>query len=273
MGHTEYFISTGKENKFFTLWYSQTYMTTYGQRDILYFVQNLSIDYKTAIEKAKEIANGAELCVEVGENHPLNKRGLKASKEVFDGKTLTWGRKFNGMDIEDVLDDEFGIKYIALGYGFPSKPRQCDLDCLAYTSNHPRVKKYIDRITKIEDDRKKLTKRLISEIKESSYVGEIGEKIERTVLVTKFFNVESFYGTSTCFKMVDDENNRFCVFTNSNKFFSVGKDAFENNKSITVSGIVKKHEERDENFKIENDTIVVDNVRQTLLTRIKAVGN
>lgn len=263
----QFHISLGGEHKIFTLWYHYKIDNGFIYRDVYQYVQNLSIDPDEAYAKAKKIAGNRNVVWDVDEDKSiLNERGIRASNKIFDGHTLTWGRKFYGQKISDIIKDDFGLKYIALGYGFPvpKKTRQCDLDCLAYTSKLPEVVKYLKDL---EDDKKrkeKLANFLIDTLKESEHIGTVGESIDVDVTVKSAFWVDGFYGSTFLIRMMDNENNSISCFTTSKSFTDL-----KQNDSLRISGIVKKHDVRDEEIKTEDGCVIVPNVKSTLITRIK----
>jgi len=278
-------ISLGGEHKIFTLWHHYTISNDVLHRDIWQYIQNLAIDPDEAYDKAKKIAGDGTVVWDVDEDRSiLNKMGIRSSNKVFDGMTLTWGLKFNGQNISDILNDDFGLKYIALGYGFPARPRQCDLDCLAHTSNLPEVKGYLKDL---EDEKKRkeiFAKMQIDTLKESVHVGTVDESLDIDVTVTGAYWIDGYYGSTFLIKMVDDENNRLSCFTTSKAFtgsephiFSNGghpyrSDQVKSNDRLKISGIVKKHETRDERIKTEDTYVEVKDVKTTLITRIKKRG-
>jgi len=261
----KFHISLGGEHKIFTLWYHYKIDNGFINRDVWQYVQNLSIDPDEAYAKAKKIAGNENVVWDVDEDRGiLNKMGIKASNKTFDGATLTWGKKFHGQKISDIINDEFGIKYISLSYGFPTNPRQCDLDCLAYTSKLPEVVKYLKELEDEKKRKNELSKLLIDTLKESDHVGIVGDSLDVDVIVKSAFWVDGFYGSTFLIRMIDNENNSINCFTTSKSFTDVKQD-----DNLKIYGIVKKHDIRDEEMKTEDGYINVSNVKSTLITRIK----
>ena len=265
-----YHISLGGEHKIFTLWRHHIIDNDFMYRDIWQYVQNLSIDPDEAYTKAKKIAGDKIVVWDVDEDKGiLNKMGMRASNKTFDGQTLTWGRKFYGQKISDIIKDDFGLKYIALGYGFPvpNRARQCDLDCIAYTSKLPEVVKYLKELEDEKKRKNELTNLLIDTLKQSDHIGTVGESVDIDVTVKSAFWADGYYGRTFLIRMIDDENNSISCFTTSKSFTDV-----KQNDILKISGIVKKHDIRDEEIKTGDGFVNVPDVKSTLITRIKKGG-
>jgi len=268
-----FYISLGGEHKIYTFWQQTIIDLPDFYKDIWTFWQNLAIDPDEAYKKAKKLANGKPVIWDVDGDSLLNKYGIRASNKKFDGETLTWGKKFLNQKIADIVKDSFGIKYLAFNYGFPQRARQCDLDCLAYTSNLPEVKQYLQDLENEEKRKENLAKMLIDNLKESEHIGEINETLETDVTVTGAFWIEGYYGSTFLIKMIDEENNRLSCFTTSKAFIGNSfDDQVKANDRLKISGIVKRHEIRDERIKTENTYVNVEDVKTTLITRIKKGG-
>ena len=91
---------------------------------------------------------------------------------------------------------------------------------------------------------------LMYEPSNSEYVGEIGERIEEVLTVTKAFTFDGYYGTSTMHIMENADGNVF-VWTTASKSFPEGK-------VMTLRGTIKDHRE-------------YKGTKQTILTRCKEV--
>ena len=265
----KYHISLGGEHKIFTLWYHYVIDNGYTYRDVYRYVQNLAIDPDEAYKKAKKIAGNQLVVWDVDEDKSiLNKnRGIKYSNKQFDGITLTWGLKFNGQKISDIVNDEFGIKYLAFGYGFPNKPRQCDLDCLAYTSNHPKVIKYLNDLEDSKKKKEELNNYLIDTLKASEHIGVVGDSINIDVTIVDAKWINGYYGSTFLIKMIDNECNSITCFTTSKSFTDL-----KVHDELEITGIIKKHDIRDEKIYMEEENVTIPNVKSTLITRIKKVG-
>jgi|LUMT01.1.fsa_nt_gb hypothetical protein len=262
----KFHISLGGEHKIFTLWYHYVIDNGYIYKDVWQYVQNLSIDPEEAYAKAKKIAGNVNVVWDVDEDKGiLNKMGIRASNKTFDGTTLTWGKKFYGQKISDIIKDEFGIKYISLSYGFPTNPRQCDLDCLAYTSKLPEVAKYLKDLEDEKKRKNELANLLVGTLKESDHIGTVGESIDLDVTVKSAFWVDGYYGSTFLIRMMDNENNSISCFTTSKSFTDV-----KQNDTLKISGVVKKHDIRNVEVKVEDGRVNVPDVKSTLITRIKS---
>ena len=91
---------------------------------------------------------------------------------------------------------------------------------------------------------------LMYEPSSSEFIGEIGDRIELTLTVTKAITLESYYGTSIMHIMEDDTKNVF-VWTTKAKNFPEGK-------VVTLRGTIKDHKE-------------YKGIKQTILTRCKEI--
>ena len=269
---SKYIISLGGQHKIFTLWYHYVIDQPDFFRENFYYMQNLAIDPDEAQKKADKIADGELVIWDVDGDYALNSYGIRASNEVFDGVSITYGKKFRGQKIEDVLDDEFGLQYVALKYGFPSKPRQCDLECMAYCISHPKVKKYFADLKKLEKKYDNFVNTIKQDIQMSDHIGTIGETIELDVTITDAFWVETRFGSSKCIKMIDSESNQICVFTNAGAFTDYDKACHPMDK-MRIRAQVKRHDVRDHklkaNYNGKPQYLTIEDVNSTLVTRIK----
>ena len=85
---------------------------------------------------------------------------------------------------------------------------------------------------------------LMYEPSNSLFVGEIGDRIEETLTVTKAITLNGYYGTSTMHIMEDAEGNVF-VWTTAAKFIPEGK-------TVVLRGTIKDHK----TYKGTNQTIL-----------------
>ena len=65
--------------------------------------------------------------------------------------------------------------------------------------------------------------------------------------------------------MMDNENNSISCFTTSKSFTDV-----KQNDTLKISGVVKKHDIRNVEVKVEDGRVNVPDVKSTLITRIKS---
>lgn len=85
----------------------------------------------------------------------------------------------------------------------------------------------------------------------SEYVGEIGDRIEETLTVTKAVTLESYYGTSIMHIMEDAIGNVFVWITKAKNY--------PEGKVVTLRGTIKDHKE-------------YKGTKQTILTRCKEMS-
>ena len=109
-----------------------------------------------------------------------------------------------------------------------------------------------DRL-KSDDEIKKVMDGIFYPAEDSSseYVGEIGERLEITVTVTKALTLDGYYGQSIMHIMEDGDENVY-IWTTSSKSIPEGK-------VVTLRGTVKDHRE-------------YRGVKQTILTRCKEMS-
>lgn len=86
----------------------------------------------------------------------------------------------------------------------------------------------------------------------SEYQGEIGDRIEETVVITKKLPFNGPYGPSTLYSMKDDNDNVYTWFTSSAANFQEGTQ-------YRIRGTIKEHK-------------MYRNEKQTVLTRVQKVG-
>ena len=86
----------------------------------------------------------------------------------------------------------------------------------------------------------------------SEYQGEVGDRIEETVVITKKLPFNGPYGPSTLYSMKDDNDNVYTWFTSSAADFQEGTQ-------YRIRGTIKEHK-------------MYRNERQTVLNRVQKVG-
>ena len=91
---------------------------------------------------------------------------------------------------------------------------------------------------------------LIYEAGSSEWQGEVGDRIERTLTVTKVVECDGYYGTSKMFLFTDEEENIY-VWNTTTKDYEVGK-------VVSLRGTIK-------------ELSVFRNTKQTILTRCKEI--
>jgi hypothetical protein len=98
------------------------------------------------------------------------------------------------------------------------------------------------------------------EIKESEFIGTIGERrdimIKDCILLTSFNNQ---YGTTYLYKLMDEHDN-VCIWFASNPFEKIVNNNYERFISGKIKATIK-------------DQSIRDGVKQTILTRVKAIEN
>jgi hypothetical protein len=86
----------------------------------------------------------------------------------------------------------------------------------------------------------------------SEYQGEVGDRIEETVVITKKLPFNGPYGPSTIYSMKDDNDNVYTWFTSSAADFQEGTQ-------YRIRGTIKEHK-------------MYRNEKQTVLNRVQKVG-
>lgn len=84
----------------------------------------------------------------------------------------------------------------------------------------------------------------------SQFQGEIGERIERTIVIRRVIDIENNFGTSKLFIMADENENQYLWCTSAKKW--------EENEVHKIRGTIK-------------DLSIYRNVKQTVLTRCMEV--
>ena len=106
---TQYFISTGEHEVFYTLWKKVTIKfplpdNTILTRSVTRYLQNLSHNADEAVAKAKEIT-GETLT-------PIHFKGDESKKYHFESGDLKFG-KYCGQNVWDIIQTRDGFDYIA----------------------------------------------------------------------------------------------------------------------------------------------------------------
>lgn len=92
-----------------------------------------------------------------------------------------------------------------------------------------------DGTLKNEDSVTAAVESLIYEPDISEYQGNIGDRIERNIIVEKVTTFDGFYGPSTCYSMRDENQNIYIWITASTK------TVLEESQKYTLKGTVKEH--------------------------------
>jgi hypothetical protein len=165
------------------------------------------------------------------------------------------------------MKDAFGVKYLAEGYGFPSKTGQADWDCFAYVQTLPEVVAYHkaieDENARFDSEYRKIEKNLLK----SQFVGSEGDSIELSVTIINKFHFDGYYGSTLCVEM-RERNNILTMFSNS-KFAR----ELEIDDDVCIKGIVKGHRTADKKVDVGDfRQVLVEGVKSTTLTRVKGVA-
>lgn len=235
---THTFISTGAKTAMYTLREAGYFTTEYGTAYADFYITNLSNDKDTAIEKAAKISNEYDLPFRTdGELFSLNEIKRRAAEEVeaqrvarekaeqekiqqeqeFYEISLSEGMilvgKYAGRTIDEVVS-------ITKGY----------IEWLSTQYNEGAVSAF-NVGAKLAHDWVK------ANVKDSEYVGTVGEKITVTGEVKTTRSVSGFYGT-TRMVVVATENGELV------KLYSTAKAAYalREGDNVSITGKVKSHE-------------------------------
>lgn len=111
-----------------------------------------------------------------------------------------------------------------------------------------------DGSLKNEDIVKQVIESKIYDADPSEYVGEIGERIEVSVIVESKREFESLYGTQFCYGFRDENKNCYTWFTST-----ASKTSFTVGEEVTIRGSVKSHD-------------IYKNKKSTVLSRVSKRG-
>jgi len=103
---------------------------------------------------------------------------------------------------------------------------------------------------RVQQQRREESEKRKDEYRKSEYLGDIGERITVNVRVVRRMVLDSPYGVTYLFRMLDGENNVVVWFSSN--------DILEEDQWYTLIGTVKKHDR-------------YDDIKQTVLTRCKIV--
>jgi hypothetical protein len=203
-----YIDISGKYAVYYTLWRFKP-----GVATPYHFITNLSIDFKTAIEKAKKAAGRVPVIID--------RFGTQAGMfRTAKSELITFG-KYRGKTLGDVfIENPQYIAWLYKNYDGKSPDR------------FERIKYYYDIYLET------ITKKNIEESK-SQFVGKIGDKITIEVDV---YSVERLgFQTQIDFnnkcKMIDDAGNKYMTYN-----LGTNKDVQKGDK-VKVTAKVKDHKE------------------------------
>ena len=273
----------GFTNKYYTLWkvsdpyiYWKSDESTVERIDYIY-IKNLSMDFDSAKSKMD-----GEYDIDLG----LRGAGSfsKTFKDTANADEFSYG-KLHGKKINEAtdawqlkraMDSEDTKERRSLAY---KRLLELDVDVVEYKDSY---------MTREDCDKFIFELKNTKSMLKSNYVGDVNDSYEGDVLVTETFSFDSYYGKSYCFKMIDKNNNLLVAFTKSKYFVGYWVDEKENKDGtyeeehfvdgvtvgdkIKISGIIKKHDERDEQIRIENKKYCHAKIKQTQLTNIKKQG-
>lgn len=204
-----YIDVSGKYSVYYTLWRFKPNTVNAYQ-----FITNLSIDFKTAIDKAKKAAGRVPVIID--------RFGTQAGMfKTAKAELISFG-KYRGKTLGDVfVEDPQYIVWLAKNYNGKSAERA------------ERIKYYYDIYIET------ITKKNLEESK-SQFVGKIGEKITVEVEVYSVEKQGDMYNKNNfnnkC-KMIDDDGNKYTTFNiGTNKEIQKGD-------RIKLTAKVKGHSE------------------------------
>ena len=273
----------GFTNKYYTLWEASdpyVYWTSKEssvERIDFSYIKNLSMDFDEA--KAK-VYGDYELDLELRGNGNFSRTiNDEANPDEFSFGMLH-GEKIceadNLWQLERAMKDEDTDERKKLAY---NRLLELNMDVVEHEGNY-MTRKFRDELV----EGLIRSKRMIN----SDHIGEIGDSYEGDVLVTETFSFEGHYGTSYCFKMIDEDDNLLVAFTTSKYFVGYweegkeGKDGIYDDgyevegvnagDKIRISGGIKKHSEREEEIRLENGNYGKAAIKSTQIVRIKKQG-
>lgn len=203
MKNRVYEVRYGRECKMYTLWV----VITLPRAITEHYIQNLSIDYETAIKKATERANGDRVNIDA----PDCLQSIIYGKSK--GLVVPWG-KYKDMKIEDI-DDEKYLIWIFKGANVKNdngdwypKLMQDDnlrLNVQELLLNRGVLTVYNDKVVTKEWAAKLEEMKILNS--NSDFVGSIGDKLELEVTLERLSYYEGNYGTVWIYQFRDDDSN------------------------------------------------------------------
>ena len=265
-----YYIATGGGCKIYTLrlhWQECGHDGEVVERDN--YVRNLAIDPDVAYAKAKSYVDAFSGTLKGEANIDLNDYKSRIDDYVWDGKTMCYGNKYYGDSIASIVEDEDGVQYLAEEYGYPTNPRQADVDCKALVDSLKEVKAYHKYHAKLEADRQKEIDMLSHSARKSEFIDQpLGSHLMLDVEILEVFAFEGHYGTSWCVKAVDDNNNRITAFSTAKWVREL-----QGGEKMMIKGVVSDFRARDEQVELLDGTFtMINDVKSTTIKRIKEVA-
>jgi len=200
---------SGRYSVYYTLWRFKPNTVNPYQ-----FITNLSIDFKTAIEKAKKVAGRVPIIID--------KFGTQAGMfQAAKAELITFG-KYRGKTLGDIfVEDPKYIEWLYKKYDGKSAERR------------ERIKYYHDLYIET------ITKKNIEESK-SEFQGKVGEKITIEVEIYSITREADTYDgkklNNKC-KMIDDAGNKYTTFN-----IGTNKEVQKGDR-IKLTAKVKSHSE------------------------------
>lgn len=239
---------TGKLNQFYTLYVFRTVVSGTFALETRRFMQNLSIDERQAWKK------GVAIYTERKETFSDLIGDYSASIDMIDSPRrlycdlkafgMDWRKTEKGFCTEPT--QEFWqmwrqYKTILKEAGFSVFKGDTGSFILFFRNT---TDEKMQEAFKILDDKK------ANQVTTGNYVGELKQRLKNIkVIVKSVFCSSGYYGDSQCATFEDEEGNTY-------KTFYSGDSKIIKGEFYSLTGTVKKHEER-------------DGVRQTVLNRIK----
>lgn len=241
-----YYISTGENQVYYTLWKKpRTYFSDYDKDA---FMGNLSIDYDTAIAKAKmKLGFVPEIIHE-----PINK---PKERNHIDGSFIQFG-KYAGLPIWFVY--KYDPDYIGWVY------ENCKSQISLPNTNHIKenYKEFLNEYKETalrEIEKRKQYKierqnQIISEKQASQFVGTIGKRENFTVKINRIIPLEGYYGVSFLHIMKDPDGNELKWICSSQN------NQLKEGETYQIKATVKGHN--------IYDSIIYGSVNQTKINRV-----
>ena len=259
-----YYMGLGGDNKIYTL--------RFVHDDGSYHIQNLAVDYDTALTKAKRMCG--DIPFEAIDRVELNDFKSRCDNYQWDGKTLCYGRRYLGWLISDIIKTDRGIEYLAEGYGLGD--RQADKDCHAYVLTIPEVDLYRTIKESAEVEREIELADLQLKASLSQWLDDReGSEVELEVQIIDAFQFEGSFGWTKCIKAETKDGKRIVWFSGAkwlNKFFDW--DGFNKSEvfNVKIKGIVKDYQMKEESVELSDKTYnTIRNVKSTILKRVKEI--
>lgn len=235
---THTFISTGQKTAMYTLREAGYLTTAHGTVYHDYYICNLANDRERALEKAAEISGeyGIPLRTD-GELFSLNEIRRRASEEVDAVRnerikaeqernekensdyaiTLSEGMvllgKYAGKTVEEIVEFDLSyIKWLARQY-------------------------QQDSITGFNVGAKLAHDWVELNVQKSTYIGDIGNKLEFTGKVESNRAVNGFYGSSNCITVIDSDGILVRFYSTSKK-----SNTINSGDLVLIAGNVKSHD-------------------------------